>query len=391
MKKKIFITILAIIGILTTIKLAVIYYNANFNQYALPSFCSVSDFVDCDGIAKTSESQFFGVPLAYWGMFFYAFVLLLLAADKLKKLPIFKFLEVFKNPMAYIASLGLISFVISITLLCLSLFKIHKLCILCAFTYILNLLIGLVAVDFKAGKFMDSIKQSFKDFIDAIANRVYLVAFVLVMLAAGGFLTYTTISLTFAPQLKWHRAFSEFETPNKKYSVQGNTLGQEGAKVLVYTYSDYQCPICPVHNNIMHKLGKEMKDVVIIHKNLPLDTDCNKYLTTPFHHGSCVDAKYALAAEKQGKFWEMNDLLFEKKPKTEAEILNLIKDMDFDIEQLQKDANSSETSEIIKKDIDEAYKMGINATPTTMINNQAYVGLKTYKDYVQWVKEIEQK
>ncbi len=86
MKKKIAIALLAIIGIITTVKLAVIYYNANFNPYALSSFCSVNEFIDCDGIAKTTESQFFGVPLAYWGMFLYFFILLMLFVDKLKNL-----------------------------------------------------------------------------------------------------------------------------------------------------------------------------------------------------------------------------------------------------------------------------------------------------------------
>ena len=38
MKKKISIAVIAGVGILTTIKLAIIYYNANFNPYALSSF-----------------------------------------------------------------------------------------------------------------------------------------------------------------------------------------------------------------------------------------------------------------------------------------------------------------------------------------------------------------
>ena len=48
--------------------------------------------------------------------------------------------------MSYIAVLGIVSFAISMTLLGLSLFEIKKLCILCAFTYILNLFIGLIAI-----------------------------------------------------------------------------------------------------------------------------------------------------------------------------------------------------------------------------------------------------
>ena len=96
--KKIAIGIIILIGLVTTIKLGIIYYNANFNPYALSSFCSVNDFIDCDGIAKITESQFFGVPLAFWGMFLYAFMGLMLFVDKLKNFKLLKFLEVFKNP-----------------------------------------------------------------------------------------------------------------------------------------------------------------------------------------------------------------------------------------------------------------------------------------------------
>ena len=141
--KKIVILILTFIGFVTTIKQAIINYNANFNPYALPSFCSISNFIDCDGIAKTTESQFFGIPLAYWGLFLYSFIIMLLFAKKLKDFKLLRFLEVFKNPLDYIAALGLISFTISMILLCVSLFEIHKLCVLCAFTYILILLIAL--------------------------------------------------------------------------------------------------------------------------------------------------------------------------------------------------------------------------------------------------------
>ena len=385
MKKKILIGSIAFIGIITTIKLAIIYYNANFNPYSLPSFCSVNEFIDCDNVAKTTESQFFGVPLALWGMFLYAFILLMLFAEKLKNHKLLKFLEVFKNPYAYIGALGLISFAISMILLGISLFEIKKLCILCAFTYILNLLIGIIATD---GHFIKAIKQSFADFIDAVKIKKYLIALIVVAICASGFLTYTTKSMVLAPQVKKQALFKEFTSAKKnKYAVTGNVLGEENAKKIVYVYSDYQCPICYAHNIMMHKLAKEVKGIKIVHKNLPLDVECNGYLQAPFHEGSCIDARYAIASEKQGKFWEMNDILFQNKPKTEDELLKLLKDKDFDIDRLQNDANSMETSAQIKKEIDEAYKKGINGTPTTMIDNNAHVGIKPYKDYVEWAEK----
>ncbi len=389
MKKKVSIAVIAIIGIITTIKLAIIYYNANFNPYALSSFCSVNDFIDCDGIAKTTEAQFLGIPLAYWGLFFYAFVFLMLFAPKLKNFKLFKFMEVFKNPLDYLASLGLFAFIISMVLLCLSLFEIKKLCVLCAFTYILNLLIGCIATDFKNGGFIHSIKQSVIDFLDAIKVKAYLIAFIVVMLAAAGCLAYTRISFVFAPQVKRQYELKEFTHPNyKKYNVKGNILGDENAKITIYVYSDYQCPICPAQNIMMYKLAKEMKGIQIIHKNLPLDTECNPYLQAPFHQGSCINARYAIAAEKQGKFWEMNSILFDKKPQTEDDILGLVKNMNFDIGKLQADANSPETAKEIKEQIKYAYNNGINGTPATIINGKIDIGIKPYNEYKEMVKKL---
>ncbi len=82
----------------------------------------------------------------------------------------------------------------------------------------------------------------------------------------------------------------------------------------------------------------------------------------------------------------MNNLLFEKKPQTEEEILKLVKDFGFDMKKLQEDANSVETMQEISKEIDEAYKKGINGTPTTMIDNDAHIGIMTYQQFKDWAK-----
>ena len=83
----------------------------------------------------------------------------------------------------------------------------------------------------------------------------------------------------------------------------------------------------------------------------------------------------------------MNEILFENKPQTEEAILKLAEKAKFDTQKLQEDANSTETFEKIKADIDFAAHKGINGTPTTMINNEAYVGVKTYKEFKEWVEK----
>ncbi|MBR1425449.1 DsbA family protein [bacterium] len=390
-QKYIWISVLVFIGLLVTVDLAFIYYQANFNEYALPSFCVVNDFIDCDSVARTTESQFFGVPLAYWGLFLYAFITLLLIVDKLKKIPFLKFLEVFKNKFHYIASLGIISFTISMILLCVSLFGIHKLCIMCVVTYIINLCIGLVAAQGIKGHFIGAIKQSWFDFVDALKPIPYRIAFGVVILCAIGFLGWTYSSAKFSPALKFSRNFGEFtKVKVNKYAIKGNTLGSQASDaVVVQIYSDYNCPMCFSANIMLHKLAKEFKNVRIEHHSMPLDVECNKYLKQEFHHGSCIMAQYAEAAREQEKFWEVHSLFFEKKPSNETAIIETLQNsgFDIDIDKIKKDAHKPEILNEIKKDIDYAIENKMIGTPSIKIGDDFQMGMKGYPELKKWVIE----
>lgn len=376
--KKVSIFLIAIVGIITTIKLAFIYYDSNFNPYALPSFCSVNAVIDCDGVAQTTHSQFFGVPLAYWGMGLYIFIIFLLFVDKINNIKFLGFLKVFKNPFAYISALGFISFAISMILLLVSVFEIKKLCILCLFTYLLNLGIALIATDFKAG-ILESFKLSFKDFIAALKVKKYLASFIALVLLGSAFLTYTTLSYCFTPQVKRYNAIKKYiDMKTNPYKASGNILGDANAKVTVYIYTDYRCPICRTYNVITHRAAQELSGFKMIHRNMPLDTDCNKYLPKPFHEGACMLAKYSIAAEDQGRLWDLNSDLFEKQPKDEDAVLKIAKSLGFDTIKLRKDANSPETLTRLKNDIDTAVGLGIDGTPALVINGKVYSGIKPY-------------
>jgi protein-disulfide isomerase/uncharacterized membrane protein len=376
--KKIFIIFFSLVGILTTIKLASIYFEANFNPYALPSFCSVNEFIDCDGIAQTVHAQFLGIPLAYWGLLLYGFIIFLVFVEQLQKIKLLKFLEVFKNPLCYISALGLISFTISMILAGISVFEIKKVCVLCVFTYFLNLFIALTAMNFKEG-ILQSFKISIQDFINALKIKKYLINFLIFTIISSGFLTYTTLSCCFTPQVKKIKSLSEFlKLKTNPYKMDGNILGDEKAKLIVYVYTDYRCPICKIYNVIIGKAAHELEGFKVIHKNLPLDMECHPQLKKPFHKDSCLLAKYSLAAAEQGRFWEFNSVLFEKEPKNEDDILKLAKDLKFNLNKLKQDANSEKISEELKKDIQDSIDLNIDGTPTMLINGKVYPGILPY-------------
>ena len=386
--KRITLTILALIGFITSIKLSVIYIDANFNPYALSSFCSINDLIDCDGVAKTTHSQFFGVPLAFWGLFLYFIFLFFTYVDKLQNIQIkgfkiFGFTEVFRNPESYICALGVIAFFISMVLAGISLFEIHKICILCFFTYILNLVIGLFAKPADEN-YLTVFKTSFLDFIDALKIKKYLIAFTVVLAVAVGILSYTTLTDVLAPQVKLEKDMKKYSSSSgDEYKISGNILGDPKAVLVVHEYTDYQCPFCFVLNTMLLRAVNELSDIKVVHHNLPLDKDCNPTLDSQMHPGSCKLAKYVIAAGMQGKYWDMNNLLFDQKEDeytNEEILLKDAKKLGLDIEKLKTDANSKETSAMLKKEIDEAINLGIDGTPAIRINMETHVGIIPYEE-----------
>ena len=131
---------------------------------------------------------------------------------------------------------------------------------------------------------------------------------------------------------------------------------------------------------MIHKAVKEYKNIKVIHHNYPFDKECNSHMTINIHPYACFMSKGALAAKKQGNYWEMSSLLYENQPKKMDDMLKLADQLGFDKEQFIKDFNSAETSDKIVKEIKEAVELKIDATPTMYINEEQVVGVKSYNE-----------
>ncbi len=377
-KRKLAIQILAVVGIAMSIKLAMIYYVANYEKYALSSFCSINDFIDCDGAARTSVSQFLGIPLAYWGILFYITVLFLTFVDKLKNIKFLKFLEVFKEPKAYIAVLGTVAFICSMVLAGISLFVIKKLCILCVITYFIDLLIVLISVNC-IKDYILSYKTTFCDFIDGIKH--YPKTFVILLILAISFFTYSGVTNNFIPHYKKSQEIKKyFRMEKNPYRVKGNILGNNDGDVVIELYSDFVCPLCYAHNIMLHKAVKEYKNIKIIHHNMPFDKECNTTISYNMHPGACYMARAALAAEKQNNYWEMSSLLYEKKPVNKEEMDKLVDELGFDKEKFYKDLNSEEIKNYLNLELESAENKGLDSTPTMYVNGEKHVGILPYNE-----------
>lgn len=379
------ILIAVLIGTGLCAELAQIFYKTNFLATYTPSFCTVSELIDCDGVAKTSYALSMGVPNALWGLFLYLIMLMLLFVDRIQEKFKNTIFDVFENPRSYIATLALISFLISMVLAFISIFKIQKICALCFCTYFIDLFIALVAK--QKGFFVNDFKITIQDFIKGA--KKYFVLFLIVLIVFVSGLVYLDKSLILSPKLKKERTQKEFyEAKRNKYAIKGNTLGTKDAKVTINVYSDYNCPFCRVVNIMLHKAAKERK-ILVNEINFPLDKKCNAKIggTLGGHENSCVYAQYALAAKKQGEFWGVANIIFDKHPQNIKQLIEEIEKakLKIDTKKLQQDAFSEEVLQQIKSDIETTASKSIMATPVLEINGVVYMGAMPYDELLHTI------
>ena len=119
------------------------------------------------------------------------------------------------------------------------------------------------------------------------------------------------------------------------------------------------------------------KDVRFIYKQMPL---------YQIHQNAMNASKAAVAAMKQGKYWEMHDELFKNSSNLALDqIKKVAEKVGLDMTKFEADMNSPETDKFIKDELATAQQTGVNGTPTFFINgkrvmNRTIDGMKQMVD-----------
>ena len=147
---------------------------------------------------------------------------------------------------------------------------------------------------------------------------------------------------------------------------------------------DFNCGGCFFANLYLHRIANEFENIKVIQHNLPLEKECNHNMKFDGHKGSCLKSRYALAAAKQNKYWEMSNILFFIQDiQTEEDILKVAKTRKFNIKKLKEDANSEEIKNELKEGILEADSKDVNVTPTIFIGIKKIEGIPSYPEFEQ--------
>jgi len=159
---------------------------------------------------------------------------------------------------------------------------------------------------------------------------------------------------------------SQFTNPVKIDAGNSPVHGPAAAKITIIEFSDFECPFCSRGKATMDEVQKAYpNDVKVVFKNFPL----------PFHKNAVPAAKAAMAANKQGKFWEMHDKLFEnQKELGQAFYEKAAAEIGLDVAKFKADMNDPEIDKSIEADKKLGEANGIQGTPGFFVNGVAVKG-----------------
>lgn len=146
--------------------------------------------------------------------------------------------------------------------------------------------------------------------------------------------------------------------------------GSTTKKVVLIEYLDLQCPGCGQLNPSMQEIMKDYNDTVtFVHRVFPL---------SDIHRNAVAGARAVEAAANQGKFFEMEDKLFENQSsweslstaKAQTVFEDYAKELGLNTDTFKKDFASAETLDKINVSRTKGDKMGVTGTPTIFINGE---------------------
>lgn len=144
--------------------------------------------------------------------------------------------------------------------------------------------------------------------------------------------------------------------------------GNERASVTLIEYLDFECEACGAYYLTVKELSTIYEaDLQVIARYFPL----------PGHKNSSTSARAAEAAARQGKFWEMHNLLFDRqkdwgeKPQSDPTIFeNYAQELGLDMETFRRDVNSDDVKSRVELDRKMGASLGIDSTPTFFLNGE---------------------
>ncbi|MGC4084603.1 MAG: vitamin K epoxide reductase family protein [Vicinamibacterales bacterium] len=351
----------------------------HYRMFADPtytSFCDVSSTISCTQVYASRFGTFKGMSVSVFGAIWFAFAALLsvagISAPPSVRESVAGYLFAASTlALAVILYLGYASFVI-----------LKLVCVLCLITY--AAVIGLFLISGAATSFpMLSLPRRAAHDLKVLVTSPMAIALAVLWLGGAAttlaFFPRETTPVTTTTENGVAAAVPEV-TQDQRSELERFMASaprvplivpNDGAKVLIVKFADFQCPACSqaylAYKPILAKFAASNPgQVKMVMKDFPLNSNCNSAVRTQMHGGACDAAVAVRLAAAKGKAEALEEYFY-----THQETMNpaTVRQAARDIGGVTDfDARYAQTLELVKGDIAMGNQLKVNQTPTFFIN-----------------------
>ena len=360
-----------------------------------PSFCHINEYFNCEAVNASEWSAIFGVPVASYGLFFYAVLLLgsVCATSSGRMISLSSWAGITLVFSAFASLLSLALFAVS------EIF-IGSLCLMCIGLYLVNFItFGCVWRAAWVGRLREGLRSGVVEFLRTLGITAGFVkaqvpvspwrlrsaallsafaALVSVILPDVLYEVYAAREMAQVdPIEEWRSApVTRFNLQTSGGAFGDYSKGDPSAPIQVVEFADYECPACKMMHGVLGGVLERYADkVFFVFKNYPLDQSCNAEMKRKLHEFACVAAFFSRCAGEQGKFWEANTILFLRDAEkgeltTESLITEGSKEIGVDSAAVSECMSSGRYREKINEDIKAGVEADLQGTPSVWINGK---------------------
>jgi len=380
------VLLMALTGLADSIYLSISHYRV-YTDISYKSFCAISKAMNCDTVSQSDYAIFLGLPVPLLGVLGYLLFFIITA---------FSYRDVNGSCSEVNRKIGLdycsidngadkdvkgkkrgwhLLFIISaafsaysVFLAVISNYYIHSYCIMCILSYAVNFallfLTWMIIQRFYKESFFKSLKADlFFIVTDRWLKRINAL-FIIVVSALFIFFPDYWIKDTSLLTRNLPSGLTEDGHP---------WIGAENPEITIVEYADYRCFQCGKMHYYLRDLIESNPDKIrLVHKHFPMDHQVNPLVQEPFHVGAGKMALLAIYASSKGKFWEMNDLLYNIKG--DFNVRTLAKETGISAAELVWAVKSKEVKALLNRDMTDGFKLGVSGTPSFEINGELHFG-----------------
>jgi protein-disulfide isomerase len=156
--------------------------------------------------------------------------------------------------------------------------------------------------------------------------------------------------------------------------------GESSAPIVVLLFSDFECPYCARVEPVLDEVRKAFAgQVQVVFKHTPL----------PIHPRAPLAHEAAIEAGRQGRFWEMHDLLFADQQRLEkADLIARAEKLELDIQAFSAALEDGRHKAAVARDVAEGRALGVTGTPTLFVNGQRLVGVPAAPQLIAYIRSV---